>query len=252
MPRILVTNDDGVHSDGIRLLAETLQPLGEVWVVAPIQEASAIGHALTLRRPLRIDTIGPKVFAIDGTPTDCVNIAITHVIKAKPDLIVSGINKGWNLGDDVTYSGTVSGALEGALLGIPSIAVSAPRVKDECDFAPAAIAAGQVTEAVLLRGMPRFTLLNVNVPLGPSKGFKATVQAKRNHVTVVSERMDPRHRPYYWIEEGENHWEFQDHSDYQAVSDGYVSITPLQPDMTAHDAFDYLEGLSLTTPATTR
>jgi 5'-nucleotidase len=248
MPRILVTNDDGVHSDGIRLLAEALAPLGEVTVVAPIQEASAIGHALTLRRPLRIDTIGPKVFAIDGTPTDCVNIAVTHILKGKPDLIVSGINKGWNIGDDITYSGTVSGALEGALLGIPSIAVSAPRVKDTCDFSQGAIAAGQVAEAVLLRGMPRFTFLNVNVPLGPSKGFKATVQAKRNHVTVVSERMDPRHRPYYWIEEGENHWEFQDHSDYQAVSDGYVSITPLQPDMTAHDAFAYLDELSLVTP----
>ena len=102
-------------------------------MVAPIQEASAIGHALTLRRPLRIDTIAPNVYAIDGTPTDCVNIAITHVLKSKPDLIVSGINKGWNLGDDVTYSGTVSGALEGALLGIPSIAVSSPRVKDSCD-----------------------------------------------------------------------------------------------------------------------
>ena len=113
MPRILVTNDDGVHSEGIKALADALKSLGDITVVAPIQEASAIGHALTLRRPLRIDTIGPNVFAVDGTPTDCVNLAITHVLKGKPDLIVSGINKGWNLGDDVTYSGTVSGALEG-------------------------------------------------------------------------------------------------------------------------------------------
>src|SRR5687768_3138137 len=127
MPRILVTNDDGVNSEGIRLLAQTLAPFGDVTVVAPIQEASAIGHALTLRRPLRIETVGPGIFAIDGTPTDCINIAITHILKGNPDLIVSGINKGWNLGDDVTYSGTVSGALEGALLGIASIAVSAPR-----------------------------------------------------------------------------------------------------------------------------
>ena len=252
MRRILVTNDDGVHSDGIHALAGALKALGEVVVVAPHIEASAIGHALTLRRPLRIDTIAPNVYAIDGTPTDCVNIAITHVLKGKPELIVSGINKGWNLGDDVTYSGTVSGALEGALLGVPSIAVSSPRVKDHCDFTQGGVAAGQVAEAVLLRGMPRFTFLNVNVPLVPSKGFKATVQAKRNHVTVVSERMDPRHKAYYWIEEGENHWEFQDHSDYQAVSDGYVSVTPLQPDMTAHSAFDYLEGLSLTAPVGSR
>src|SRR3954468_11749176 len=121
MIEILVTNDDGVHSEGIKILADALRPLGDVTVVAPMQEASAIGHALTLRRPLRIETIAPGTFGIDGTPTDCVNLAISHVMSTKPDLIVSGINKGWNLGDDVTYSGTVSGALEGALLGIPAI-----------------------------------------------------------------------------------------------------------------------------------
>ena len=252
MPRILVTNDDGVHSEGIKALADALRPLGEITVVAPIQEASAIGHALTLRRPLRIDDIGPNVFAVDGTPTDCVNLAITQVLKGKPDLIVSGINKGWNLGDDVTYSGTVSGALEGALLGIPSIAVSTQRVRDECEFGPSAIAAEQVARAVLEHGMPRFTLLNINVPMGPNKGFRVTVQAKRNHVTVVDARMDPRHREYYWIEEGENEWEPHDRSDYQAVRDGYISITPLQPDMTAHDVLSYVEGLALVTPAEVR
>ena len=249
MPRILVTNDDGVHAEGIRLLAQAVAPYGEVTVVAPIQEASAIGHALTLRRPLRIDTIADRVFAIDGTPTDCVNIAITHVLRAKPDLIVSGINKGWNLGDDVTYSGTVSGALEGALLGIPSIAVSAQRVKDAADYAPAAKAASVITAAVLERGMPKFTLLNINAPWGANKGFRVTVQAKRNHVTTVSERMDPRHRAYYWIEEGENEWEPHDRSDWQAVRDGYVSITPLQPDMTAHDALQYVQDLTETNVA---
>jgi 5'-nucleotidase len=241
-----VTNDDGVHSEGIRILADALARLGEVTIVAPIQEASAIGHALTLRRPLRIDTISERVYAIDGTPTDCVNIAITHILRDKPDLIVSGINKGWNLGDDVTYSGTVSGALEGALLGIPSIAFSAQRVRDEADYEPAVKAASLVTAAVLERGMPKFTLLNVNTPWGPNKGFRVTVQAKRNHVTVVSERIDPRHRAYYWIEEGENKWEPHDRSDYQAVRDGYVSITPLQPDMTAHDALRYVETLTET------
>jgi 5'-nucleotidase len=247
MPKILVTNDDGVHAEGIRALAAVLAPLGDVTVVAPIQEASAIGHALTLRRPLRIETVAPDVFAIDGTPTDCVNIAITHILKDKPDLIVSGINKGWNLGDDVTYSGTVSGALEGALLGIPSIAVSSERVKDDAEFGPAAEAARIVADAVLERGMPKFTLLNINVPSGQNKGFRVTVQAKRNHVTVVSERTDPRHRAYYWIEEGLNQWEPHDRSDYQAVRDGYISITPLQPDMTAHDALRYVEELPLAT-----
>ena len=245
MPQILITNDDGVHSEGIKVLAEVLAPLGTCTTVAPIQEASAIGHALTLRRPLRVEAIGPGVFAIDGTPTDCVNIAITHILKGKPDLIVSGINKGWNIGDDVTYSGTVSGALEGALLGIPSIAVSTERVRDEYEFGPPSRAAALVAAAVLERGLPKFTLLNVNVPNGSNKGFRVTVQAKRNHVTVVSERTDPRHRAYYWIEEGQNDWEPHDRSDYQAVKDGYISVTPLQPDMTAHDALAYVEGLPL-------
>ena len=247
MYRILVTNDDGVHSDGIKVLAAALANLGEITVVAPIQEASAIGHALTLRRPLRVESISPRVFAVDGTPTDCVNVAITHVLKDKPDLIVSGINKGWNLGDDVTYSGTVAGALEGALLGIPSIAVSTQNRRNEFEYGPAGKAAAAVAEAVLERGMPKFILLNINVPFGPNKGFRVTVQAKRNHVTVVSERMDPRHRPYYWIEEGQNEWEPHDRSDYQAVRDGYISITPLQHDMTAHDTLKYVEELPLVT-----
>ena len=250
MPRILVTNDDGVQSEGIHVLAKALASLGDVTVVAPTQEASAIGHALTLRRPLRLDRVSAGVFAVDGTPTDCVNVAIAHVLNGNPDLIVSGINKGWNLGDDVTYSGTVSGALEGALLGIPSIAVSTEnhRRKYEFEFGPSADATRTIAEAVIEQGMPRFTLLNINVPYGPNKGFRATVQARRNHITVVNKRVDPRGSAYYWIEEGENNWEPHDHSDYQAVRDGFISITPLQPDMTAHDAMKYLERLQVTAP----
>jgi 5'-nucleotidase len=252
MRRILLTNDDGVHSEGILALADVLAPLGEVTIVAPIQEASAIGHALTLRYPLRLEQLRAGVYAVDGTPTDCVNVAIAHVLKGKPELIVSGINKGWNLGDDVTYSGTVSGALEGALLGIPSIAISTQNNGNDFDFAPAAQAGATIAEAVLERGMPKFTLLNINAPFGPNKGFKATVQAKRNHVTVVDKRIDPRQRPYFWIEEGENDWEPHDRSDYQAVRDGYVSITPLHPDMTAHSALGFVESLPLVTPAEVR
>jgi 5'-nucleotidase len=253
MPHILVTNDDGVHSEGIQALADAAKPFGEVTIVAPSQEASAIGHALTLRRPLRLETVRPGVFSVDGTPTDCVNVAIIHVLRSKPDLILSGINKGWNLGDDVTYSGTVSGALEGALLGIPSIAFSTQRKRSqEFEFATAARAASTLIEAVLSRGMPKFTLLNVNVPHGGNKGFRVTVQARRNHVTVVSERIDPRNQAYYWIEEGENEWEPHDRSDYQAVRDGYISITPLQPDMTAHDALRYVEDLPLVGSAEVR
>src|SRR6476619_7605422 len=236
MREILVTNDDGVHSEGIKDLAAALAHLGKVTIVAPMQEASAIGHALTLRRPLRIETIGANTFGIDGTPTDCVNLAISHVIKQKPDLIVSGINKGWNLGDDVTYSGTVSGALEAALLGIPAIAVSLRSTRGDYDFRFAARAAAQMGGSILRRPLPPRTFLNINVPRGEPKGFRVTVQAKRNHVTSVAERHDPKGRPYYWIEEGQNEWEPHDRSDYQAVRDGYVSITPLQPDLTAYDA----------------
>jgi 5'-nucleotidase len=246
MPRILVTNDDGVTSEGIHALADAVRPLGDVLVVAPIQESSAIGHALTLRRPLRIDRIADGVFAVDGTPTDCVNLGVAVLMKGElPDLVVSGINTGWNLGDDVTYSGTVSGALEGALLGIPAIAVSLQRTRDYVfDFGPSARAAAVLADLVLRQGLPERTFLNVNVPRGMPAGFRRTVQGKRNHVTKISERLDPRGKAYYWIEEGIDDWADHDRSDYHAVKDGYISVTPLQPDLTAHSAIDLLEGLT--------
>jgi 5'/3'-nucleotidase len=245
MIRILITNDDGYRSEGIRVLARAFDPLGAVTIVAPTEEASAIGHALTLRHPLRLESIEPAVFAVDGTPTDCVNVAITQVLKGLPDLVVSGINKGYNLGDDVTYSGTVSGALEAALLGVPAIAVSLRATRGAYDFGFAARAAARMAESILRRPLAPRTFLNINVPRGEPKGFRVTVQAKRNHVTSVAERHDPKGRPYYWIEEGQNEWEPHDRSDYQAVRDGYVSITPLQPDLTAHDALASLEELLL-------
>src|SRR5215203_2505141 len=217
MVRVLVTNDDGYRSEGIHALVEALRALGEVTMVAPMQEASAIGHALTLRRPLRLETIDDRLFAVDGTPTDCVNIAVTQVFRGLPDLVVSGINKGWNLGDDVTYSGTVAGALEAALLA----------------------------EHMLKRPLPARTFLNINVPKGQPKGYRITVQAKRNHVTSVAERHDPKGRPYYWIEEGQNDWEPHDRSDYQAVRDGFVSVTPLHPDLTAHHALAAVDALAV-------
>ena len=246
MTRILVTNDDGYRSDGIKALAEALAPLGEITIVAPIEEASAIGHALTLRRPLRLDHISDRVYAVDGTPTDCVNIAVTQIYRGLPDLVVSGINKGWNLGDDVTYSGTVAGALEAALLGIPGIAVSlrANRVGVPYEFGPSAQAAATLADAVLQRPLPPRTFLNMNLPKGQPKGFRVTVQAKRNHITSVAERHDPKGRAYYWIEEGQDEWEPHDRSDYQAVRDGFVSVTPLHPDLTAHHALAALEQLT--------
>ena len=247
MAHILVTNDDGFRSEGIHALARALRPLGEVTIVAPTTEASAIGHALTLRHPLRLERIEAGVYAVDGTPTDCVNVAVTHVIRALPDLVVSGINKGWNLGDDITYSGTVAGALEGALLGIPAMAVSLRQTRGDYDFSYAARAAATLAEAMLRRPLPPRTFLNINVPKGQPQGYRVTVQAKRNHVTSVSERHDPKGRPYYWIEEGQNEWEPHDRSDYQAVRDGYISVTPLQPDLTARDALADVETLTVET-----
>ena len=247
MPSILVTNDDGVHSDGIHALADALRPLGDVVVVAPHLEASAIGHALTLRRPLRLERLRDGVYEVDGTPTDCVNIAISKLFDGgRPSLIASGINKGFNLGDDVTYSGTVSGALEGALLGVPSIAVSLARTTEAYDFGPAAGAAATIAALVLRERIAPPTFLSLNVPTGTPKGIRFTVQAKRNHITIVDERCDPRGRAYYWIEEGENDWEPHDRSDYQAVRDGYVSVTPLQPDLTDYKALAALEPLKAT------
>ncbi len=243
MSRILVTNDDGYHSEGIVALADALGALGDVTVVAPTTEASAIGHALTLRRPLRLDRIRENVFAVDGTPTDCVNLAITQVLRGLPDLVVSGINKGYNLGDDVTYSGTVAGALEGALLGVPAIAVSLRSTLGEYDFRWAAQAATAVAASILGCPLPSRTFLNINVPKGQPKGYRVTVQARRNHMTSVAERKDPKGRSYYWIEEGQNVWEPHDRSDYQAVRDGYISVTPLKPDLTAEEVIDTLEDL---------
>jgi 5'-nucleotidase len=244
MLRILVTNDDGYRSAGIQTLARALEALGAVTIVAPFEEASAIGHALTLRRPLRLESIDDRTYAVDGTPTDCVNIAITQVFRGAPDLVVSGINKGFNLGDDITYSGTVAGALEGALLGIPSLAVSLRQTRGDYDFSHAARAAASIAEAVLRTPLPPRTFLNLNVPKGQPKGYRVTVQARRNHVTSVAERHDPKGRAYYWIEEGQNVWEPHDRSDYEAVREGFVSVTPLHPDLTAHHALAAVEALS--------
>jgi 5'-nucleotidase len=241
MRRILVTNDDGHFSPGIQVLADALRRLGEVTIVAPASEASAVGHALTLRRPLRLDRVGDRIYSVDGTPTDCVNIGIDEVLKGKPDIVVSGINKGLNIGDDVTYSGTVAGALEGALLGYQAIAISLQSTRGEWDFGPAASIAADIAATLLERPLPNRTFLNINVPQGPIRGIRVTVQAKRNHITKVDRRMDPRERPYFWIEEAQDDWEPDPRSDHQAIKEKQVSVTPLQPDLTAHDVLDVLE-----------
>jgi len=251
MRRILVTNDDGYRSEGLLALADALRLLGDVTIVAPMTEASAIGHALTLRHPLRIEHMSEKLFAVEGTPTDCVNIAVTHVLRALPDLVVSGINKGWNLGDDVTYSGTVSGALEAALLGVQAMSVSL-KYSRAFDFSYAARASAAIAESLFETPLPSRTFLNINVPKGEPNGYRVTVQAKRNHITSVAERHDPKGRPYYWIEEGQDEWHPHDRSDYQAVRDGYISVTPLHPDLTAHQALAAVEKLSFDASAKVR
>lgn len=243
MPRILVTNDDGYFSAGIKALAAALRTLGDVTVVAPQTEASAVGHGLTLRRPLRLERVGDEEYAVDGTPTDCVNIAIDEVLEGPPDLVVSGINRGLNIGDDVTYSGTVAGAFEGALLGYQAIAISQQITGDEPDFTTAAALAAVLAAQLLDEPLPVRTFLNVNVPAGEARGTRVTVQAKRNHITNVDRRLDPRSRAYFWIDEAQDDWEPDARSDHQAIKDGFVSITPLQPDLTDHGALDKVASL---------
>ena len=234
-PLILVSNDDGVRSEGIIALAEALRSLGTVYVVAPDRERSAAGHSLTLTQPLRVEKIGLRNYAVDGTPTDCVNLAVNGILRNKKvDLLVSGINKGGNMGDDITYSGTVSAAMEGTLLGIRSIAISLAS-RNHFRFDAAAEFAGKVARKVLRQGLPKDTLLNVNLPDVPREeiqGVRITRQGKRVYGEAVVEKRDPRGRKYYWIG-GDTHAR-QDipGSDLEAVEQNYISITPIHLDLT--------------------
>jgi 5'-nucleotidase len=232
-PLILVTNDDGVHAPGIQALVAALRPLGEVHVVAPDREVSASSQSLTLKHPLRADRIETNVHSVDGTPADCVNLAIVKLLPRRPDLVVSGINRGANLGEDVFYSGTVGGAREGVFFGVPSLAISLA-ARSETDFRPAAQFAHALSVKVLEKGLPERTLLNVNVPPGPLTGVAITVQGRREHEGTILEGLDPRRRTYYWIEEGRDRWVSDDMSDIFAVRKGLVSVTPLQSDTTHH------------------
>ena len=238
MTRILVTNDDGIHSPGIIALAEALETLGEVIVVAPAHEMSAASHSLTLTRPLRIDEIDARHYSVDGTPTDCVTLAMNKILKDHPpDLVVSGINKGGNLGDDVTYSGTVAGALEASIYGLPGIAVSLVQ-RTNFDFRHAARFAAELTRRVLGDGLPRGTLLNVNVPPGEIRGVRVTRQGNKIIRPNVIEGTDPRQRKYYWIGEESLIWNEEAGTDYEALRQGFVSITPLRTDLTDYNALE--------------
>jgi len=230
-PVILVTNDDGIHARGLQVLAEALAALGEVYVVAPDREQSAVGHALTLHRPLRVDRVAERRFAVNGTPSDCVNLAVLGLLPEPPVLVTAGVNHGTNLGDDVTYSGTVSAAMEGTLLGVPSLAVSQadPDVEGFDGAGPVALA---VATRLLVEGLPAKTLLNVNVPRGAVKGIRLTRLGHRIYREKVIQEVDPRGRPYYWIGAGPPEWAEDPGSDIAAVHAGFASVTPLHLDLT--------------------
>jgi len=233
MSVILVTNDDGVHAPGLAALAAALEPLGEVWVVAPEREQSACGHALTLHRPLRPHQWGERRFAVNGTPSDCVNLSVLGFLPERPVLVASGVNHGSNLGDDVTYSGTVSAAMEGTLLGVPSIAVSQ---SDGGDVAEAARVARLVAMRVLVEGLPPKTLLNINAPAQTPKGIRFARLGHRVYTGKVTEQSDPRGRTHYWLGGGPPEWEALEGTDMGAVHEGFVAVTPLHLDLTNHRA----------------
>ncbi|MCG6924294.1 MAG: 5'/3'-nucleotidase SurE [Acidobacteria bacterium] len=240
-PVILVTNDDGVHAPGIGALTAVLADLGQVHVVAPDREVSASSQSLTLTHPLRAEKVANRVHAVDGTPADCVNLAIVKLLAPRPELVISGINRGGNLGDDIFYSGTVGGAREGTFFGIHSIAVSLA-ARDVHDYRDAAAFTRRLAGLVLERGLPERTLLNVNVPPEKPKGVAVTVQGQRAHEGTILEGLDPRHRTYYWIEEGRDQWVSDEMSDIYAVRSGLISVTPLQTDSTNHRVLGPLRG----------
>lgn len=234
---ILVTNDDGIEAAGLAALAEAMAALGEVFVVAPDGNRSANSHSVTLERPLRLVEVRPNWFACDGTPTDAVHLALNGLLRGRrPALAVSGINHGGNLGQDVTYSGTVMAAFEATLIGVPALAVSVDARQDFV-FSGAAATAVAVAREILARGLPPGTLLNLNVPNLPPeqlKGLKATREGRRLYGDEIVECVDPRGKKYYWIAGQELGFEPIDGSDMVAVREGYASLTPITCDMTDH------------------
>ncbi len=246
--RVLLSNDDGIHAAGLRALARAFSERDEVWVVAPDREQSASSHAISLNRPLRMIEAEPRWYAVDGTPTDAVYMGLCLVLKkTPPDLVVSGINHGPNLGNDVHYSGTVAAAIEGALLGIPALAVSLAAPPPH-DFEPAArfgaaLARRMIAEAEA-NGSPVPFLLNVNIPAGPIRGYRFARLGRRTYGNDVVEKTDPRGRKYYWIGgEGGARNEDIPGSDCNAVEAGVAAVTPLQLDPTHDAVLERLRGL---------
>ncbi len=241
--RILVTNDDGIHAPGIRVLAKALKTLGEVWVVAPEKTQNAVGRAMTLHKPLRLRQMRTRWFAVNGTPADCVTLAVCKLLEVDlPTLVVSGINKGWNLGDDVTNSGTVAGALEGMLHGIPSMAVSLED-SSRASYTIAGHYAEKLAGNILKWGLPQGTILNVNVPDQKKDriaGIQFTSLSQRRYHQPVVEKIDPRGGSYFWIAGKKESWARKKPSDHEAVEKNMVSVTPLHLDLTDYTALKSL------------
>lgn len=242
-PRILLTNDDGYNAEGITSLEAGLREIGDVYVVAPETEQSGASHSLTLARPLRIRQIDDRHWTVDGTPTDCVTLAINQILPAdaRPHITCSGINHGANLGDDATYSGTVAGALESTILGVPGIAYSLT-VYNSPDFRESVKVAKKITQKALLEGLPKWTLLNVNVPKGIPAGIRITKQGFKSARPVISEQIDPRGKFYYWIGEVREGFRADGGTDFEAIDEGYVSVTPMRSDLTSYSGIEKLKG----------
>ena len=235
---ILLTNDDGIHAPGLRVLGEELAGLGRVTRVAPDRDQSATSHSLTLHRPLRIHRHGEDEFSIDGTPTDCVLIAFHGLLAERPDLVVSGINHGPNMGEDVFYSGTVAAAIEGSMQGVPSVAASLA-THEPADFIAPARFIRRLVEELARRGIAGKQVLNVNLPHRPwdaVQGVKLTRLGTRVYSDTLIEKVDPRGRAYYWIGGQDPVWESQEGTDFHAVQHGHISVTPLSLDLTDYRA----------------
>ncbi len=240
---ILLTTDDGIHAEGIIAVEKELRKIAKVVVVAPDREQSASSHSLTLERPLRLYERGKDRYTCDGTPTDCVMMGVYGVMKRKyPDLIVSGINHGANMGEDVTYSGTVAAAIEGSNMGIPSIALSNTDHENFESFKAAARFTARLAKKMKEFELPREVFLSVNFPKlknGRYVKYRITRLGRRTYKDILIEKKDPRGKHYYWIA-GEAEWERVEGSDFQAVTEGYVSISPLRMNFTDHEAIGLL------------
>lgn len=229
---ILLTNDDGAEAPGLLALKEELSPLGELLVMAPSEERSAVSHGLTIHHPIRVREISERHYALTGTPVDCVLFAVRKLLPRVPDLVVSGINQGPNLGDDILYSGTVAAAREAALYRIPALAVSLVTEGENPDYSAAAGWVHRLIQELYPDRLPAGTFLNVNIPEGEPRQYRFTRQGSKLVASSIEEKSDPRGRSYYWIGPDESEWVVEADTDYQAIRDQVVSITPLQRDQT--------------------